>query len=74
MTGRGCQRPFRHNSRSHLTKSRCETAIFPHHMVIYPLAVIADVATDVWSSRARLRFANSTRIVVMCKMIEKGTK
>jgi hypothetical protein len=47
MTGRGCQRPFRHNSRSHLTKSRCETAIFPHHMVIYPLAVIADVATDV---------------------------
>jgi hypothetical protein len=26
-------------------------------MVIYPLAVIADVATDVCSSRARLRFA-----------------
>ena len=42
-------------------------------MVIYPLAVITDVATDVCSSRARLRFASSTRIVVMCRMIEKGT-
>ena len=40
----------------------------------YPLAVIADVATDVCSSRARLRFASSTRIVVMCRMIEKGTR
>src|ERR1700760_2762310 len=35
--------------------------------------VITDVATDVCSSRARLRFASSTRIVVMCRMIEKGT-
>ena len=42
-------------------------------MVAYPLAVITDVATDVCSSRARLRFASSTRIVVMCRMIEKGT-
>ena|SRR5947209_1613192 len=41
--------------------------------VTYPLAVIADVATGVCSSRARLRCASSTRIVVMCKMIEKGT-
>ena len=41
--------------------------------VTYPLAVITDVATDVCSSRARLRFASSTRIVVMCRMIEKGT-
>ena len=40
----------------------------------YRLAVIADVATDVCSSRARLRFASSTRIVVMCRMIEKGTR
>ena len=37
--------------------------------VHYPLAVIADVATDVCSSRARLRFVSSTRIVVMCRMI-----
>src|ERR1700739_2567465 len=35
--------------------------------------VITDVATDVCSSSARLRFASSTRIVVMCRMIEKGT-
>jgi hypothetical protein len=42
-------------------------------MVAYPLAGIANVATDVPSSRARLRFASSTRIVVMCRMIEKGT-
>ena len=42
-------------------------------MVAYPLAGIANVATDVCSSRARLRFARSTRIVVMCRMIEKGT-
>ena len=41
-------------------------------MVIYPLVLIADVATDVCSPRARLRFASSTRIVVMCRMIEKG--
>jgi hypothetical protein len=34
----------------------------------------ADVATDACSSRARLPFASSTRIVVMCKMIEKGTR
>jgi putative transposase len=37
------------------------------------VAVIADVATDACSSRARLRFASSTRIVVMCRMIEMGT-
>jgi len=43
-------------------------------MVIYPLAVIADVATELCSSRAALRFASSTRIVVMCRMIEKGTR
>jgi hypothetical protein len=42
-------------------------------MVIYPLVLIADLATDV-CSRARLRFASSTRIVVMCRMIEQGTK
>jgi hypothetical protein len=42
-------------------------------MVIYPLVLIADVATDICSSRARLRFASSTRIVVMCRMIEKGS-
>jgi hypothetical protein len=48
-------------------------ALFPGLMVAYPLAVIADVATDVCKSRARLRFASSTRIVVMCRMIEMGT-
>jgi len=40
----------------------------------YPLAVIADAATDVCSSRAHLRFASSARIMVMCRMIEKGTR
>ena len=49
-------------------------ALFPVPMVAYPLAVIADVAMDVCSSRARLRFASSTRIVVMCRVIEKGTR
>ena len=43
-------------------------------MVIYPPSVIAAVATDVGPSRARLWFASSTRIVVMCRMIEKGTR
>jgi len=42
--------------------------------VHYPLAVIADAATDVCSSRAHLRFASSARIMVMCRMIEKGTR
>jgi hypothetical protein len=37
------------------------------------VAVVADVVTDACSSRARLRFASSTRIVVMCRMIEMGT-
>ena len=49
-------------------------ALFPGLMVAYPLAVIADAAIDVCSSRARLRLASSTRIVVMCRMIEKGTR
>ena len=43
-------------------------------VLAYPLAVIADAAIDVCSSRARLRLASSTRIVVMCRMIEKGTR
>ena len=34
----------------------------------------ADVASDACLSRARLRFASSTRIVVMCRMIEMGTR
>jgi hypothetical protein len=38
-------------------------------MDIYPLAVTADVATDICSSRASLRFASTTRIVVVCGII-----
>jgi hypothetical protein len=56
----------------------CECLQTPRHTtrltVIYPLAIVADLATDLCSARARLRIASSTRIVVMCKMIEKGTR
>ena len=52
----------------------CHSQLSPDMPVHYTLAVIADVAMDVCSSRARLRFASSTRIVVTCRMIEKGTR
>ena len=63
-----------HRSCRHCGDPRCarHSELSPDMPVIYPLAVIADVATEACSSRARLRFASSTRIVVMCRNDREG--